>query len=192
MIFRGGEFSTGEMGNFHSALTGLRVGEALALEWQDVRLAPEPGFIQVREGKSRYAQRAIPLTFRTRTMLVTRRKLARSLSVFAEGDGRTMLGTSLAHQHAKVRRALGLPAEFVLHSLRHSFCTRLGEAGAEAFLIQRLAGHHSVTVSERYVHPTPESAMLAIRRLDDANRRLSGMPSDTTTDTGILALPVSH
>jgi integrase len=80
-----------------------------------------------------------------------------------------MLNTSLAHQHAKVRRALGFPAEFVLHSLRHRFCTRLGEAGTEAFLIQRLAGHQSVTVSERYVHPTPESAVLAIRRLDAAN-----------------------
>lgn len=74
------------------------------------------------------------------------------MSVFAEGDGHAMLNTSLAHRHAKVRRALCLPAEFVLHSLRHTFCTRLGEAGAEAFLIQKLAGHHSVTVSERYVH----------------------------------------
>lgn len=172
--------------------TGLRLGEALALEWRDVRLSPEPGFAQVREGKSRYARRAVPLTSRSRAMLEARRKAARSLSVFAEGDGRPMLNTSLAHLHAKVRRKLGLPAEFVLHSLRHTFCTRLGEAGAEAFLIQRLAGHHSVTVSERYVHPTPESAVLAIRRLDAANRSLFRGQSDTTTDTDALELPVSY
>lgn len=103
-----------------------------------------------------------------------------------------MLNTSLAHLHAKVRRALGLPAEFVLHSLRHTFCTRLGEEGTESFQIRRLAGHHSVTVSERYVHPTPESAVLAIRRLDAANRSFSGASTDTTTDTGTLALSVSH
>ena len=172
--------------------TGLRVGEALALEWRDVRLSPEPGFVQVREGKSRYARRAVPLTSRSRGMLDARRKLAQSLSVFAEGDGCAMLNTSLAHLHAKVRRALGLPAEFVLHSLRHTFCTRLGEAGTEAFLIQRLAGHHSVTVSERYVHPTPESAVLAIRRLDAANGSLCGERTGTITSTGTLALPVSH
>src|SRR5215469_17093315 len=117
-------------------------------------------------------------------MLETRRKAAQFLSVFAEGDGHPMLNTSLAHLHAKVRRTLGLPTEFVLHSLRHTFCTRLGEAGTEAFLIQRLAGHHSVTVSERYVHPTPESAVLAIRRLDAANKGASGASSATTTATG--------
>jgi integrase len=125
-------------------------------------------------------------------MLEARRKAAQPLSVFAEGDGHPMLNTSLAHQHAKVRRALGFPAEFVLHSLRHTFCTRLGEAGIEAFLIQRLAGHHSVTVSERYVHPTPESAVLAIRRLDAANGGLCGERTCTTTGTNALALPVSH
>jgi len=52
---------------------------------------------------------------------------------------------------------LGLPAEFVLHSLRHTFGTRLGEAGADAFTIMRIMGHSSITVSKRYVHPTPET-----------------------------------
>jgi integrase len=164
--------------------TGLRVGEALALEWRDVRLSPEPGYIQVREGKSRYSRRSVPLTSRSRMMLEARRKTARSLSVLAEDASGPMLNTSLAHLHAKVRAELGFPAEFVLHSLRHTFCTRLGEAATEAFLIQRLAGHHSVTVSERYVHPTPESAVLAIRRLDAANRGVSGASSATTTATG--------
>ena len=172
--------------------TGLRVGEALALEWSDVSLSTEPGFVRVREGKSKHARRAVPLTTRSRDMLQTRRKAAQSLSVFVEGDGGPMLNTSLAHLHAKVRRTLGLPAEFVLHSLRHTFCTRLGEEHTEAFQIRRLAGHHSVTVSEKHVHPTPESAVLAIRRLDAANRSLSGASTDTTTDTGTLALSVSH
>jgi integrase len=117
-------------------------------------------------------------------MLEERRKAAKSLSVFAEDANGPMINTSLARLHAKVRGTPGFPAEFVLHSLRHTFCTRLGEAATEAFLIQRLAGHHSVTVSERYVHPTPESAVLAIRRLDAANGSISGASSATTTATG--------
>ena len=61
------------------------------------------------------------------------------------------------HCHERVREVLGLPAEFVLHSLRHTFGTRLGEAGADAFTIMRIMGHSSITVSQRYVHPTPET-----------------------------------
>jgi hypothetical protein len=41
----------------------------------------------------------------------------------------------------------------------------LGEAGADAFTIMRLTGHSTVTVSQRYVHPSPEAVELAYGRL---------------------------
>ena len=44
----------------------------------------------------------------------------------------------------------------LIHSLKHTMLTRLGEAGADAFTIMRIAGHGSVTTSQRYVHPTQE------------------------------------
>jgi site-specific recombinase XerD len=44
--------------------------------------------------------------------------------------------------------------------------TLLGESGADAFTIVRMAGHSSVTVSQRYVHPSPESLEGAFERLD--------------------------
>jgi hypothetical protein len=47
--------------------------------------------------------------------------------------------------------------------------TRLGEAGADAFTIMRIAGHSSVTTSQRYVHPTPEGLERAFERLEDLN-----------------------
>jgi len=53
----------------------------------------------------------------------------------------------------------------VLHSVRHTFGTRLGESGADAFTIMKLMGHSTVTVSERYVHPSPESVERAVERL---------------------------
>lgn len=42
----------------------------------------------------------------------------------------------------------------VIHSCRHTFCTRLGDTGADAFTIQKLAGYSSITISQRYVHPS--------------------------------------
>jgi site-specific recombinase XerD len=70
-----------------------------------------------------------------------------------------------------VRTALKLPEDFVIHSLRHTMLTRLGEAGADAFTIMRIAGHSSMTVSQRYVHPTPESLERAFERLENLDAR---------------------
>jgi hypothetical protein len=42
---------------------------------------------------------------------------------------------------------------FVLYSLRHTFLTRLGESGCDAWTLARIAGHSSVSMSSRYVHP---------------------------------------
>jgi hypothetical protein len=67
-----------------------------------------------------------------------------------------------------VRDVLKLGKEFVIHSLRDTMLT-LGEAGADVFTIMRIAGHGSVTPSQRYVHPTPESMERAFERLENLN-----------------------
>ena len=46
---------------------------------------------------------------------------------------------------------------------------RIGEAGADAFTIMRIAGHGGVTVSQRHVHPSPESLERAFERLESFN-----------------------
>jgi integrase len=85
--------------------------------------------------------------------------------------------TSVDHLHSEVREALRLPKDFVIHSLRHTFGTRLGEAGADAFTIMRAMGHSSVTVSQKYVHPTPEAMERAFERLDVLNQKaLASLP----------------
>jgi hypothetical protein len=48
--------------------------------------------------------------------------------------------------------------------------TRLGEAGVDAFTIMRIAGHSSITVSQRYVHPTSEAMERAFEKLEAFNR----------------------
>jgi hypothetical protein len=46
----------------------------------------------------------------------------------------------------------------------------MGEAGADAFTIMRLAGHSTVVVSQRYVHPSPEALERAFERLENLNQ----------------------
>lgn len=154
--------------------TGLRVGEALALEWPNVHLEPANGakfgYLHVKEGKSRYARRNVPLTGRVRVMLETRKAACKAPWVFSEDGKAPMLNSSLDHLHKQLRETLKMPEGFVLHSLRHTYGTRLGEGGADAFSIMRLMGHSSVTISQRYVHPTPEALERAVERLEMLNR----------------------
>lgn len=163
--------------------TGLRLGEALALTWHHVHLKPvgrsRYGFVQIAEGKSKNAARTVPLTDRVKKMLTERKKESKTAWVFpGDSQDSPVLGTSLAHIHADIcrpgkgkNRLYVFPAEFVIHSMRHTALTRLGQAGADAFTIMKLAGHSSVTISQRYVHPTGETVELVFDRLEALNRK---------------------
>jgi integrase len=163
------------------------------------------GWIHVREGKSKNATRNVPMTGRVSSAvapLLDQQK--NSPWMFpGESDDRPILATSLAHAHTRVcRKGKGknrlyiFPKEFVIHSCRHTALTRLGEAGADAFTIMKLAGHSSVTVSQRYVHPTPEAVERAFYRLEALNRdalktpQMQKLPTDVPTSIGEIA--VSH
>jgi len=59
---------------------------------------------------------------------------------------------------------------FRIYDCRHTFGTRLGESGADAYTICRLMGHSNILVSQRYVHPTPERVETAFAGLDAYNQ----------------------
>jgi integrase len=152
--------------------TGLRVGEALALTWQDINLDPidgrKFGWLQVRMGKTKNARRAISLTPRAVAMLTARRATAVNDLVFpGQSLDRPFLASSLSHQHVEVRDSLKLPKDFVLHSLRHTFLTRLGET-CDPFTLMKIAGHASIVTSQRYIHPAGEAMERAFERLQES------------------------
>lgn len=155
--------------------TGIRVGEALALTWRDIHLQPANGarygYVHIREGKSRNAKRNLPLTARVSRML-ERRPCGGDLDLVFSGKGGAPIPVHRLDQiHARIREDMKLPKDFVLHSLRHTMLTRIGESGADAFTIMRVAGHSTVVVSQRYVHPTPEAVESAFERLQKLNKK---------------------
>jgi integrase len=122
----------------------------------------------------------VPLTSRVSMMLVARCAVGDPGLVFRRPDNRPLAQTWLNEQHRAARKLLKLSAEFVPHSLRHTFATRLGESGADAFTIMRLMGHSSVTMSQRYVHPSPESMENAVSRMESLgaqSKRTVGIPT---------------
>jgi len=155
-------------------VSGVRRKELVTLRWDDIHWNAvgnaRRGFIHIRGTKSKNSNRKLSLTQRAYDILLRQRDTSKCEFVFVAESNATQPSSpsGLDHAHARIRRHLKLPTEFVLHSLRHTFATRLGEAGADAFTIMRIMGHSSVTVSQRYVHPTADSVERAFEYFEAA------------------------
>ena len=67
---------------------------------------------------------------------------------------------------------------FVLYSLRHTFLTRLGESGCDVWTLARIAGHSSIAMSSRYVHPSADRVLDAMAMLGGHKTGHSEKPED--------------
>jgi integrase len=108
-----------------------------------------------------------------RELLVRQKKISQSEFVFVRKDRKTSLSKwTLDKQQARLRKALNLPWDATIHSFRHSVATRLGLSGADPFTIQKLMGWSSITIAQKYIHPTPEATRAAMRRLKDFDEQV--------------------
>jgi integrase len=159
--------------------TGLRPEECFRLRWEAVTWANgRHGTLLVTHGKTAAARRVLPMTPRVRSILETRWDLAAKPAEGWIWTAPTRSGhvesSSLKKQHAKTFKTLRQEAAkndekpvrpFVLYSLRHTFLTRLGESGCDAWTLARIAGHSNMSMSSRYVHPSEDAVLSAMSRL---------------------------
>src|SRR5215469_8214144 len=59
---------------------------------------------------------------------------------------------------------------FEIYCLRHSALTMLAESGCDAFTLARIAGHSSITITQRYCHPQADAIERAFGKLSDGNK----------------------
>ena len=130
------------------------------------------GTLRVTHGKTAAARRVLPLTPRVRNILEGRWERAGKPVEGWVWPAPTRSGhldsSSLKKQHRKALRLSGV-RPFVLYSLRHTFLTRLGESGCDAWTLARIAGRSSIAMSTRYVHPSEDSVLAAMSRLGGNN-----------------------
>jgi integrase len=153
--------------------TGMRPEECFRLRWESINwFNGRHGTLLVTHGKTAAARRVLPMTPRVRKILETRWKnvgnLAEGWAWSASTRSGHLEGSSLKKQHANALKASGVRS-FVLYSLRHTFLTRLGESGCDAWTLARIAGHSSIAMSTRYVHPSENAVLNAMSRLGGHN-----------------------
>ena len=164
----------------------------------------DEAYIYIDRGKTKRATRYVPLTKDAKAILKNQRTISRSNFVFVRYGERVkkefwykapVSRHTVSEQFSNRRDQLGLPWDAVLHSTRHTALTDLGAAGADVFTIKQVAGHASVTTSERYVHPVPRVIQSAIENLEkyrgqDAEKRRSVEISDSGRSPATISAPV--
>jgi integrase len=148
------------------AASGLRIGELLALRWQDVDFGRRRLLIRRRwyrgtyaAPKSKYGRRDVPLTETMTQRLWQRRKDARGSEdalVFPSAVGTPLGDANLYKPFKAAAKAAGVPwASF--HTLRHTCATSLFRAGFNAKQVQGWLGHHAASFTlDTYVHLLPD------------------------------------
>jgi integrase len=144
------------------AHTGLRIGEALALQWQHVDLGRRRVLVRRRwyrgsyaPPKSSYGKRDVPVTERMARQLWELRKQARASDealVFPSAAGTPLDLANLRKVFAPAAKQAGVPwATF--HTLRHTCATLLFLHGYNAKQVQAWLGHHAASFTlDTYVH----------------------------------------
>jgi len=149
--------------------TGMRPEESHRLRWEHITwVNGRHGTLFIAFGKTKAARRHLPMTPRVRSILEGRWIAAGKPEEGWVWPAPTKNGhinhDSLKKAHAKAVRIAGL-RPFVVYSIRHTCLTRLGESGCDVWTLAQIAGHSSIVISARYVHPSGDSVLNALSRL---------------------------
>ena len=140
--------------------TGGRFGELAALEWIDLDF--NDGRITFRETKNSES-RSVYMSEAVKAMLTRRREAPanKSALVFPAQDGGRIKNISLTfnriiEDETKLNQGItDRRHRFTFHTLRHSAASWLAQKGTPMIFIQRLLGHKTAALTERYVKLAP-------------------------------------
>lgn len=124
--------------------TGARWGEAETLNISQVR----DGLIQFVKTKSSKA-RSVPISNELENSLLKHHKK------YGIGE-RLFVSAYYAFREAIEQTQLKLSVGQLTHILRHSFASHFMMNGGNIIALQKILGHHSLTMTMRYAHLSPE------------------------------------
>ncbi|HDZ25238.1 hypothetical protein LCGC14_1660050 [marine sediment metagenome] len=139
--------------------TGMRKTEILNLQWNQVDL--KAWRIRVEKTKSGKV-RFMPIND---VLFHELRRLRNGQSPFVFFNPETMKPyVDMKKGFKAACRRAGIEG-IRFHDLRHTFASRLIANGADIEVVRELLGHHSITVTQRYIHSSDERKRAAVELL---------------------------
>ncbi len=145
--------------------TGLRQEELLSLEWSRVNILRKT--ILITDTKN-----GNPVTLPLNNValgVIEGRARVRSIEndfVFRNRNGKKVNCHNLRTAFYIVLRKVGIK-DFRWHDLRHTFATRLAQAGVDMFKISKLLNHKDLKMTQRYSHHCSDSLRGGVEMLED-------------------------
>jgi integrase len=142
--------------------TGMRQGEQFTLQWSNVDFKRKR--IRLDETKNG-SSREIPLNSIAFQIFV---------DLYEKRPDEGSVFRSSRYKNRGIRdpkkwwlQALAVAKikNFRWHDLRHTFCSRLVQAGVDIRTVAELAGHKNISITMRYAHLAPETNHTAIEKL---------------------------
>ncbi len=152
-----------------AVFTGLRVGELAGLKWVDVDFARRVINVQRSyDGPTKSNQvRRVPIVDELLPILTAWRQVSGGELVFPNRDGNMLreCGRIFAERFHRVLDAAGFQRPksgravhaFRFHDLRHTFASWWMIGGGDIFKLQRVLGHQTPEVTQRYAHLAPDA-----------------------------------
>ncbi len=150
--------------------TGLRLKEIVGLRRENVDRGA--GVIHVSED-SKTGTRAIPLTDTVREILDGQVRQLRCPFIFVDSTGKDYTSPATRNRISRATLAAMKQAGIEgasFHSLRHTAAAWMVQAGAGLYEVQRILGHSTPVMTQRYSHLQPEHLRRAMNKLDTALR----------------------
>jgi len=140
--------------------TGMRAGELLGLQWQDVDLERRLITVQRSYDTSTKSDRIRHVPILDTLLPVLKAWKLRCTSptwVYPNQAGNMHQPSARVlqeHLH-RVRERAGIEYRFRFHDLRHTFASHWMMSGGDIYRLQRILGHQSIVMTERYSHLSP-------------------------------------
>ena len=134
---------------------GLREGELVALNVEDIQISERKGKVTIWRGKGD-KKREIPLNGEARRAvslwIMDNQARANMTGVLFIGkSGKRLTTRAVQRRVAEIGRMCGLVV--TPHDLRHTFAKRALDAGAALTVVSKLLGHSRLQTTARYVQP---------------------------------------